>query len=93
MCDVEKTSLISCQMSFYPLYTEDCIPIVKKVVGVIKKNGRVTSSVNDLSTIIKGEREAVMELVDDVQQRMDEENIRYSMILTISNSCGCTRTG
>ncbi len=89
MCAVGKAALISCQISFYPLYTVDCISSVKEVVSLIEANTGITCSVNDMSTIVKGERGAVMKLLEDIQQRMEEKGIRYSMVLTISNSCGC----
>ena len=90
MCGMGKTPIVSCQVSFYPLYTEDCITLVKEAVGIIEKNGGVSSSVNEMSTIIRGERKAVMGVLDEIQRRMEEKGVRYTMVVTLSNTCGCS---
>ncbi|MGI6697270.1 MAG: hypothetical protein GX918_01540 [Clostridiales bacterium] len=85
-----KTPVVSCQVSFYPLYTEDCIVPVKEVVDIIGKSDCISSSVNEMSTIIRGEREAVMGVLEEIQRRMEEKGVRYTMVVTLSNTCGCT---
>ncbi|HZX47249.1 MAG TPA: YkoF family thiamine/hydroxymethylpyrimidine-binding protein [Clostridia bacterium] len=85
-----KTPIVSCQVSFYPLYTEDCIALVKEVVEIIAKSDGVSSSVNEMSTIIRGERKAVMGVLDEIQRRMEEKGVRYTMVVTLSNTCGCS---
>ncbi|NLO25810.1 MAG: hypothetical protein GX114_06675 [Clostridiales bacterium] len=90
MRDMGKTAIVSCQVSFYPLYTKECIAPVKEVVGIIEKSTGVSSSVNEMSTIIRGERGAVMGVLEDIQREMEEKGIRYTMVMTLSNTCGCT---
>jgi len=43
-----------------------------------------------MSTIIKGEREAVMGVLEEIQRRMEEKGVRYTMVVTLSNTCGCS---
>ncbi len=89
MCAMGKTDLISCQMSLYPLCVEDCITPIKDVVKLIDDNRHISSKVNDMSTVIKGERKAVMQLIEDIQRRMEQNGVQYTMVLTLSNICGC----
>jgi uncharacterized protein YqgV (UPF0045/DUF77 family) len=88
MCNVEKTRIMSCQLSFYPLYTTNCKNNVNKVVEMIEESG-LYCQVNDMSTIIKGEGSKVMKLLDQIRQRMDKDNISFTMVAVISNVCGC----
>lgn len=39
MCAMGKTAIVSCQISFYPLYTEECIAPVKEVVIFYQRAG------------------------------------------------------
>lgn len=89
MCSMGKTDFVSCQMSFYPLCTVDCIDPVNDVVDLIKSSRSVSSSVNDMSTVIKGRRKDVMQLIEDIQRHMEDKGEQYTMVLTISNICGC----
>ena len=56
----------------------------------IGKSDCISSSVNEMSTIIRGEREAVMGVLEEIQRRMEEKGVRYTMVVTLSNTCGCT---
>jgi uncharacterized protein YqgV (UPF0045/DUF77 family) len=60
------------------------------VVDIIGKSDCISSSVNEMSTIIRGEREAVMGVLEEIQRRMEEKGVRYTMVVTLSNTCGCT---
>lgn len=85
-----KTDVVSCQLSFYPLCTKECTAPVKEVVDLIEESAGIVSSVNDMSTIIKGGRKTVMTLLEDIQKRMEEKDIQYTMVITLSNICGCS---
>ena len=43
-----------------------------------------------MSTIIRGERKAVMGVLDEIQRRMEEKGVRYTMVVMLSNTCGCS---
>ena len=88
MCSMEKTSLVSCQLSFYPLNTTDTVSPIKTVIKIIERSGLHTE-VNDMSTIIKGDGQKVLNILSDILKRMDEDKIGYTLIVTMSNVCGC----
>jgi uncharacterized protein YqgV (UPF0045/DUF77 family) len=90
MRNMEKTGLVSCQLSFYPLGTPDTNKSVKEVVKIIEKSG-LESEVNDMSTIIKGNIQETTELLGNIQQIMDKNGISYTLVAIISNVCGCKR--
>ena len=88
MCVVGKTSIISCQVSFYPLYTAYPIPMVKEAVEMMESSD-LDVQVNDMSTIIKGRNDQVMALLTRIQNRMNEKKCEFTMVITLSNVCGC----
>ncbi len=89
MCGMAKTKGVSCQLSLYPLCREDCTGPIKEAVDLIESNTQVSSNVNEMSTIIQGERKEVLRLIESIQQRMEEKGVQYTMVLTLSNICGC----
>lgn len=89
MCAMGKTGMIACQISFYPLNTLDTSIPVKKVVEIIEASN-LDAQVNDISTIVKGKRDDVMDLLKEIQDKMDEESCHFTMVITLSNICGCS---
>jgi hypothetical protein len=51
VCSVEKTCLISCQISFYPLYTCDSTGPVNEVVAPLKFCGKIGGTKGFLANI------------------------------------------
>ena len=84
-----KTNLITCQLSFYPLNTNDTTTIIEEVLDNIRMAGLDTQT-NDMATIIKGERHRVMELLNSLQDMINNKGCNYTMVITISNICGCS---
>ncbi|HKL75793.1 MAG TPA: YkoF family thiamine/hydroxymethylpyrimidine-binding protein [Halanaerobiales bacterium] len=85
---MEGKTIISCQISFYPLNTNKVNKKVKKVIHFIDESGLEYES-NDLSTIIHGEATKVYSLLEEITYKMDEGE--FAITLNISNSCGCER--
>lgn len=80
--------MISCQVSLYPLKTCEPVQPVREAVRIIEGSG-LYHRVSDMSTIIKGKREEVMDLLSAIQEEMDLKGVSYTMVITISNICGC----
>lgn len=79
---------ISCQINFYPLYTEKVGEKVKEVIDIIDKTGLETEK-NPLSTIVYGRSDEIYKLLAEITNKMTEKNLEFSMNCSISNSCGC----
>lgn len=79
---------ISCQINFYPLYTNKVGEKVKEVIDIIDKTGLQTDK-NPLSTIVYGRSNEIYEMLGKITNKMTEENVEFSMNCSVSNSCGC----
>jgi len=87
MCTFQEASLMSCQLSFYPLADENYKETVKIVLEIIGKY-EVKYEVNAMSTIITGEAEQVFLLIQKIYSSMAERQLSFVMNITISNTCG-----
>ncbi|MGM0500518.1 MAG: YkoF family thiamine/hydroxymethylpyrimidine-binding protein [Bacillota bacterium] len=85
---MENQTIISCQISFYPLNTKEVNQQVKKVINLINESNLEYES-NSLSTIIYGSAEKIYALLAEITVKMDEDQSEFSMSINISNSCGC----
>lgn len=85
---MSKVVIISCQISFYPLYTENVNDVVKEVINIIE-NSELQSKSDSISTTIFGESEQVYALLAQITDLMTAKNIKFAMNCSISNSCGC----
>ena len=81
-------TIISCQISFYPLNTKEVNKKVKKVIHFIAESD-LEYKTNNLSTTIYGEATKVYSLLEEITYKMDEGE--FAISLNISNSCGCER--
>lgn len=78
---------LACQMSLYPLGKDNYTAIIKEAVAVLEGSG-VEVEVNAMSTIIRGEEEAVWQAVRRLFQVAAERG-EAVMVMTVSNRCGC----
>ncbi|MFW6280588.1 MAG: YkoF family thiamine/hydroxymethylpyrimidine-binding protein [Halanaerobium sp.] len=85
---MSESPYISCQINFYPLYTEKVGEKVKEVISIIEETGLQTEK-NPLSTIVYGRSNEIYEILDKITKKMTEEDVEFSMNCSISNSCGC----
>ena len=85
---MSKVVIISCQISFYPLYTENVNEEVKEVINLIE-NSELQSKSDAISTTIFGESEQIYALLAQITDFMTAKNFKFAMNCNISNSCGC----
>lgn len=90
MCRISKDSLISCQLSFYPLGTIDYYAEIQHVLAIIQQSD-LSYTVNDMSTQIIGSAEKIYMLLHFITQRMDDQDCEFTMTATLSNTCGITK--
>lgn len=89
MCLMGNQTIISCQISFYPLNTKKVNDQVKKVINLIS-DSKLEYESNSLSTTVFGEAEKVYALLEEITIKTDEDKSEFSMSINISNSCGCS---
>ncbi|MDF2520516.1 MAG: hypothetical protein K0R84_1144 [Clostridia bacterium] len=87
MCSVEE--IASCQLSFIPIQSESYLEDIDTVLHVITASG-LEYNVGEMSTIIKGNKARILNLIDDIYERM---SVKCSFVIDIrlSNTCGCAR--
>ncbi|MGI9861884.1 YkoF family thiamine/hydroxymethylpyrimidine-binding protein [Moorella naiadis] len=79
--------MIACQLSLYPLGTAAYSSVIKEAVAVLAETG-VEVEVNSMSTIIRGEEEAVWRAVRKLFQVAAARG-EVVLNVTVSNRCGC----
>ena len=85
-----NNTVISCQLSFYPLGTEQIRDNVNEVLKIIEESG-LEKETNEVGTTIFGEASEVYSLLEKITVEMDEKDLQYALSINISNSCGCRR--
>jgi len=88
---MEKTDVIpviSCQLTFYPLGTNEVDAAVNMVLELIQK-APVKSRTNELNTVITGRSEDVFTLLKTITDFSCQKGILFAMQAGISNNCGC----
>lgn len=78
---------LACQLSLYPLGTAAYTPVIKEAVATLGESA-VEVEVNAMSTIIRGEEEAVWQAARRLFQ-VAAGHGEVVMVMTISNRCGC----
>ncbi|PRR72546.1 thiamine-binding protein [Neomoorella humiferrea] len=82
---------LACQLSLYPLGTAAYTPVIKEAVATLEGSG-VEVEVNAMSTIIRGDEEAVWQAARRLFQAAAERG-EAVLVMTISNRCGCQTAG
>ncbi|MCX7880088.1 MAG: thiamine-binding protein [Ignavibacteria bacterium] len=82
-----EKNIITCEISFLPLLTTEVNRYVGEVVNIIAKFG-LKHEVGLISTIVEGSPESVYDLLKEISLRMGIK-VKYSMIIKVSNFCGC----
>jgi len=80
--------IISCEISFVPIETQNYIEDVEKVLTLISDSG-LKYQTNAFSTIISGTPDTIFSLLKEISTKMCETT-KFIMITKISNVCGCT---
>jgi uncharacterized protein YqgV (UPF0045/DUF77 family) len=85
---MEKTAVMSCQLTFYPLETKNINDAVNQVLSIID-TAPVQSETTPLNTLIFGELENIVKLLEKIASVMDKRGIKFAMQVSLSNHCGC----
>jgi uncharacterized protein YqgV (UPF0045/DUF77 family) len=87
MCSLDK--IAACELSFLPLESSDSNAHVDKVIELIEQSG-MEYNVGVMSTLVRGEKEKVFKLLEEIYAKMDEE-CKFVIAAKISNQCGCQK--
>ncbi len=87
MCPMEK--IVSCQISFIPVNSDDYIEDINKVLSIIK-DYQLEYYIGMLSTTIRGNKNMVFDLIKQIYETMDSI-CSFTMDIKLSNVCGCTQ--
>lgn len=88
MCAMAKGSIISCQITYFPIDSRKYLDEINDVLELIKDSG-LDYNVDILSTTIKGEVDKVFNLIANIHKEMSYKNCDYTMNIMVSNICGC----
>jgi len=86
MCPVEQVA--SCQLSFIPIQSQDYLADIERVLGLIKTY-ELEYCIGEMSTIIKGSKVKIMELISCIYDLMSPE-CSFILDIRLSNTCGCS---
>lgn len=88
MWAVEKNRIISCEITYFPIRSQDYLGDIHKVLEMIKSYP-VTYEIGILSTTIRGDKNTIFNMIQAIYDKMEEENCHFTISLMISNICGC----
>ena len=89
MCLVGK--IAACEISFLPIESRNYSEDVKQVLSIIEGSG-LEYSAGVMSTFIRGRSDSIFRLLNDIYDSLDEA-CSFSMVVKISNLCGCKMKG
>ncbi|HZK28937.1 MAG TPA: YkoF family thiamine/hydroxymethylpyrimidine-binding protein [Clostridia bacterium] len=79
--------IASCQVSFIPIGSLDYSREIQKAIKLIEDSG-LHHDIGVMSTVVVGEKDAVLGLVADLYHAMDDV-CDFTMDVRLSNVCGC----
>lgn len=82
-----EEKIISCEISFVPIQSENYLADVEEVIKLIEQSG-LDYQVGIFSTTIQGEKEKIFSLLNEIFNAM-ESRTKFLIIAKISNLCGC----
>ncbi len=80
--------VISCQISFNPIKSNDYTGDIEKVISIIKSSD-LECGVGLLSTTVRGEKGKVFDLLLNIFDSMNKV-CGFSIDIKLSNICGCS---
>lgn len=80
---------ISCQLSFYPLGTDNYNSIINQVLQIIDKQTTISAETNDFATILRGPVTNIFQLLEQITNYSEEQKWNFVYNVTIFNTCGC----
>jgi uncharacterized protein YqgV (UPF0045/DUF77 family) len=87
MRDVDQ--IITAELSFVPLGSDDYNGEIRKVIDIIK-DSQQEFTVGLMSTTIRGAKNTILDLIRQIFEEMNEQ-CKFTMILKLSNECGCKK--
>lgn len=78
---------MTCQITYIPLFTEDVIDEVQAFIDHFEEY-EVEVEVNDVSSVIKGEKSEVFRLIEDSYDRVDESGRKFRLHVELLNTNG-----
>lgn len=88
MCGLEKGNIVSCEITYFPIDSNNYLDDINEVLDLIKDSG-LDYDIGILSTTIKGEAKKVFNLISHIHEKMSSEDCNYTMNIMLSNICGC----
>lgn len=88
MCPLEKGRLTSCQITYFPIDSQDYIGEINKVLDIIQSYP-VEFHIGILSTTIRGDHKTIFQLIEEIYDTMTGEKCNFTISFMISNICGC----
>ncbi len=88
MCSMGKGSIVSCQITYFPIDSKKYLDEINEVLALFKASG-LEYDIGALSTTIKGEAETIFNLISSIHNEMSSKNCNYTMNIMVSNICGC----
>lgn len=82
-----EEKIISCEISFVPIQSQNYADEVDKVIALIHESG-LEYQVGIFSTTIQGKKEKIFELLQRIFDEM-ETRTKFLIVAKISNLCGC----
>ena len=79
---------MSSQIAYFPIDSQNYLNDIKEVLNLIKSSG-LEYNIGDMSTIIKGGPEKMMDLINNIHSRISSKGCNYTISIMISNICGC----
>jgi uncharacterized protein YqgV (UPF0045/DUF77 family) len=83
------TSVITAQVSLYPLRQESIEPAIREAVSILRRHG-LESRVGEMSTLVWGEERAVFAALEEAFHQTAERGDTV-MAVTLSNACPSPR--
>jgi len=80
-----KVSMVSAQISLYPLRQESIGPAIRHFVRMLRQRG-LRSRVGAMSTLVWGEEETIFDALKEAFHRAAEHGDTV-MVVTLSNAC------
>ncbi len=77
--------MLSCEITLYPLETENSDEIINQALSLVRKNN-VSCEVGTISSFIKGDPEQVWQSIRTLYDAASSRSKELSMVLTVSNA-------
>ena len=81
--------IISCEISFIPIQSENYKNDVDRVIEIISSY-KLEYQVGLLSTTVRGNKKIIFEMLQQISDKMYDK-VKFTMVLKISNECGCNK--